>query len=45
MAKDLWYFDRIHVKDEERTRRFIKGVYFILRAGAQWRELPSCYDR
>ena len=35
----------IHVKDEQRTRRFIEGVYFVLRTGCQWCELPSCYGK
>ncbi len=36
-------FGRIHVSNEDRTRKFIEGVYFILRTGAQWRELPAWY--
>lgn len=36
---------KIRVKNEEKTRRFFEGVYFILRTGAQWRELPSCYGK
>jgi transposase len=35
----------IRVKEESVTRRFIEGVYFILKTGAQWRVLPSCYGK
>lgn len=33
----------LHVKDEKRTRRFMEGVWYVLRTGCQWRLLPSCY--
>lgn len=33
----------LHVKDESRTRRFIEGIWFVLRTGCQWRLVPSCY--
>ena len=35
----------IRVKDESVTHMFIESVYFILRTGAQWRELPSYYGK
>jgi len=35
----------IRVKEELVTHLFIEGVYFILKTGAQWRELPSCYGK
>lgn len=35
----------IRVKEESGTFRFVEGVYFIMRTGAQWRELPSCYGK
>lgn len=35
----------IRVKDESVTYRFIEGVYFIMKTGAQWRELPSYYGK
>ncbi len=35
----------IRVDDEYATRRFFEGVYFILRTGSQWRELPPCYGK
>lgn len=33
----------LHVKDEDKTRRFMEGVWFVLRTGCQWRLVPSCY--
>ena len=35
----------IRVKEESVTHRFIEGAYFILKTGAQWRELPSYYGK
>lgn len=35
----------IKVKKESKTRRFLEGVYFILKTGAQWRELPCYYGK
>jgi transposase len=35
----------IRVKEESATHTFIEGVYFILKTGAQWRELPSLYGK
>jgi transposase len=35
----------IRVKEESATYQFIEGVYFIMKTGAQWRELPSCYGK
>jgi transposase len=35
----------IRVKQESVTHTFIEGVYFILKTGAQWRELPSPYGK
>jgi transposase len=35
----------IRVKNEEETRRFFEGVYFLMRTGAQWRELPGSYGK
>ena len=35
----------IRVKDESRTRRFVEGIFNLLRTGAQWRELPPKYGR
>jgi transposase len=35
----------IRVGNEEKTRIFAEGVYFIMRTGAQWRELPAYYGK
>lgn len=35
----------IRTGSESKTRRFLEGVYFILRTGAQWRELPYYYGK
>jgi len=33
----------IHTRDEGELRRFIEGVWYILRSGCQWRLLPGYY--
>lgn len=33
----------LHVKDEEKTRCFVEGVWYVLRTGCQWRLLPAYY--
>ena len=35
----------VRVGNSCKTRRFVEGVYFILRTGAQWRELPCSYGK
>ena len=35
----------IRVGNEEKTRTFAEGVYFIMRTGAQWREVPAYYGK
>jgi transposase len=35
----------IRVRNERKTRFFAEGVYFIMRTGAQWRELPGYYGK
>jgi transposase len=35
----------LRVDDEARTERFLNGVFYIMRTGSQWRELPSCYGK
>jgi transposase len=35
----------IYCKNRERTRTFMEGVYFIMRTGAQWQELPKSYGK
>jgi transposase len=32
----------IYCKNREKTRTFLEGIYFIMRTGAQWIELPKC---
>lgn len=38
-------FPDIRVRNEGKTRTFAEGVYFIMRIGAQWRELPTYYGK
>ena len=35
----------IRVGNEGKTRAFAEAVYFIMRTGAQWRELPIYYGK
>lgn len=35
----------VRVGNSEKTRVFMEGVYFIMRTGSQWRELPSYYGK
>jgi transposase len=43
--KALLSISRIRVSNEEATLRFMEGVYFIMRTGSQWRELPFYYGK
>ena len=36
-------FPRIHSANEEKLKRFVERVFWILRSGAQWRMLPEVY--
>ncbi|AIL13271.1 transposase [Candidatus Paracaedimonas acanthamoebae] len=36
---------QIRVKNETKTRRFFEGIYYIMRTGSQWRELPTYYGK
>ena len=44
LYKILCLSSKIRVKAEEKTRRFVEAIHFILKTGAQWRELPSYYS-
>ena len=35
----------IYCKNRQQLRTFLESVYFIMRTGAQWRELPKCYGK
>jgi transposase len=35
----------IYCKNVQKTRRFLEAVYFIMRTGAQWIELPKHYGK
>lgn len=34
-----------YVKNEKKTKLFMEGVFWMMRTGAQWRELPGCYGK
>ncbi len=36
---------RAYAGQEEKCRRFVEAVHWILRTGAQWRELPDSYGK
>jgi transposase len=40
---EILRFQKVRVGDEARCRLFLEGVFWILRTGAQWRELPVEY--
>ncbi|MCB9964371.1 MAG: transposase [Rhodospirillales bacterium] len=39
----LQEFSEIYVRNEEHCRRFVEGVFWMARSGAQWRLLPKEY--
>ncbi len=39
----LRQFPKIHTKNEDKSRQFVEGVFWIVRSGAQWRLLPPEY--
>ncbi|MXZ19655.1 MAG: transposase [Caldilineaceae bacterium SB0665_bin_25] len=36
---------RAYAGQEEKCRRFVEAVHWILHTGAQWRELPESYGK
>ena len=36
-------FKEIYVQNEEQCRRFVEGVFWMVRSGSQWRLLPEEY--
>ena len=45
LFKFLDDFQGIHTKNRKKTKKFLSGVFWIMRTGAQWRELPKKYGR
>jgi len=53
IKSDDWKIIYAHLKEakgvrvtrQEKTRQFLEGVYYIMRTGAQWRELPHYYGK
>ena len=41
----LQEYDGIYLGTERRCRRFVEGVLWMLRSGAQWRLLPAQYGQ
>lgn len=35
----------IYCKTPEKTRTFLESIYFIMRTGAQWAEIPKSYGK
>jgi len=35
----------IYTRDEQKTRHFVEAVYWIMRTGAQWRDLPREFGK
>jgi len=45
MIKFLKIHPRVYVGSGNKCKNFLEAVYWIMRTGAQWRELPSCYGK
>jgi putative transposase len=43
MYKFLKAHPNVYAGQQEACRRFVEGVHWVLRSGAQWRELPEKY--
>jgi putative transposase len=43
MYKFLRAHPNVYAGRQEACRRFVEGVHWVLRSGAQWRELPERY--
>ena len=43
MYKFLKAHPKVYAGKQEACRRFVEGVHWVLRSGAQWRELPEQY--
>ena len=41
--KYLQEFEDIYIRNEDHCRRFVEGVFWMARSGAQWRLLPREY--
>lgn len=41
--KFLQAHPNVYAGKQAACRRFVEGVHWVLRSGAQWRELPECY--
>jgi hypothetical protein len=37
MAENLREFSQIDVRNEGQSRRFVEGVFWVARSGAEWR--------
>ena len=35
----------VYVNNEKKTKLFMEAVFWIMRTGAQWRELPELYGK
>lgn len=38
-------FGGIYIKNEKETKLFMEAIFWMMRTGAQWRELPSYYGK
>jgi transposase len=45
LYKYLNEFNNIYTKQEDNCRRFVEGVFWMVRSGASWRLLPPEYGK